>query len=174
MQSQHDSIPVEILLRSTLIGAANALYLITPNDVDHREKRCEIIYNSDRNAQDYARSKEAKLLNFPAIESDKRQGIRESEIIRDAFDHFVDEGNCQCGRPDCPDDDRAAIRYRLLLNWWEYSSVAHSNLWHIEQSLATFPETDLFTTGNWGAGASRHRLDLCKRRFQIVFALRPF
>lgn len=28
--------------------------------------------------------------------------------------------------------------------------MAHGNLWHIEQSLAVFPETDLFTTGNLG------------------------
>lgn len=150
MLSQHDAIPTEILLRSTLIGAAKALYLLAPDDIEQREKRCERIYNSDRNAQDYARSKEAKLLGLPVPESKTRQGIRESEIIRDAFDHFVEEGNCQCGRPECPDDDRAAIRYRLLRNWWEYSSVAHGNLWHIEQSLAVYPDTDLFTTGNLG------------------------
>lgn len=150
MLSQHDSIPVEILLRSTLIGAAKALYLLAPDDLQGRQKRCERIYNSDRNAQDYALSKEAKLLDLPEVESERRQGIRESEIIRDAFDHFVEEGNCQCGKPECPNDDRAAIRYRLLRNWWEYSSVAHGNLWHIEQSLTMFPETDLFTTGNLG------------------------
>lgn len=33
MLSQHNSIPVEILLRSTLIGAAKALYLLAPDDL---------------------------------------------------------------------------------------------------------------------------------------------
>lgn len=148
--SAHDAIPVEILLRSTVIGAAKALYLLSPDSVDARHKRCERIYNSDRNAQDYAISKEAKLLGRPVPEYEQRHGIRESEIIRDAFDHFVDEGNCQCGRPECPQDDREAIRYRLLRKWWEYSSVSHSNLWHIEQSYELFPDTDLITTGNLG------------------------
>ncbi|GAA2046176.1 hypothetical protein GCM10009720_28820 [Yaniella flava] len=44
MLSQHDAIPTEILLRSTLIGATKALYLLAPDDIEQREKRCERIY----------------------------------------------------------------------------------------------------------------------------------
>lgn len=167
LRTSHDSVPVETLLRTTLIGAAKALYLLGPRELEDREKRAERLYNSDRNARDYARSKEARLLNLPEPPTQNRNGIRESEVIRDAFDAFVDEGNCQCGRPDCPDDDREAIRYRLLRNWWEYSSVAHGNLWHIQQSLERFPLTDISTTGNLGQAVADIGWVYCNAVFKL-------
>lgn len=167
LYTHQDSISIEILLRSTLIGAAKALYLLGPDELKDREMRCERLYNSDRNAQDYARSKEARLLNLPTPPTEKRNGIHESEIIRDAFDAFVNEGNCQCGRADCPDDDREAIRHRLLRNWWEYSSVAHGNLWHIERSIEDFPLTNIYTTGNLGQALADIGWVYCNAVFKL-------
>lgn len=145
------SIPVEILLRSVLVASAKAVYLLLPPKREARESRLKQVYLADRSSLDHAVTKEESLLGAQetngAQGKNRPQGAQESKIIRDVLDDLVDRGNCLCGTADCPQYDLEGFRHRLMRWWWLYSSVAHVNVWHIEQAAEISPSGATHTTG---------------------------
>lgn len=153
LSQPHGSIPVEILLRSGLTASAKALYLLQPLERESRERRFELVYRSDRAALGYAVNSELRLLGLDETtgrQQNTKAGVRETKILRDVLDELVAEGNCQCGKEECPQYDLEGIRHRVMRAWWLYSSVTHVNLWHIEKATEVAPSEETMTTGDIG------------------------
>lgn len=145
------SVPTEVLLRSALVASAKALFLLMPEKRGKRERRMEQVYASDRGALDYATKAELKLVgeSEPSdSEGRKKPGLDDSKIIRDVLDDLVAKGSCPCGDDDCPRDDLAPLRHRVLRLWWLYSSVAHVNIWHLEKAATVSQSGETTTTGD--------------------------
>lgn len=156
-------VPCEVLLRSALIGASKALYLLGPDELEVRERRTSLVYQSDRNAKEYAIHKDWTLQGKDVDQQQKNKpGIPESKVIRDALDGFVANGNCNCGRPDCPQEDLELLRHRLLQAWWIYSSVSHANLWHLELSTGISLDGERKPAGDFGVMAADIAWVICK------------
>lgn len=173
-------IPCEALLRTALIGSSKALYLLGPDEPSKRDRRIQLVYESDRNAKDFAIDKDRRLRGEkldPLPRS--RGGVDDSKIIRDALDGFVDKGNCQCGLPECPQEDLEGLRHRLLQVWWIYSSVSHANLWHLELARSVSLDGEQFPAGDFGTMAADITWVICKavetlyRRYDVASRISP-
>lgn len=143
LKEPYGAIPVENLLRAALLATVKALFLLQPNKRRSREARFGHIYQADRFSLEYAASRELKLLGLETPNDDSKQSrpqvIQESRIIRDVLDDFVDYGNCSCDDTACPQTDIKDFRHRVLRLWWQYSSVSHVNIWHVEKLLERPP-----------------------------------
>lgn len=148
------AIPVENLLRSALLATVKALFILQPNKRKSREARFEHLYHADRSALEHAASKELKLLGLETPNDEapqsRPQPIQESKIIRDVLDDLVAYGDCSCGATACPQTNIKGFRHRVLRLWWQYSSVSHVNIWHVEKLARVSPSGDGHTTGDLG------------------------
>lgn len=152
LPAPYGAIPVEVLLRTGLLASAKALYLLQPNKRPAREKRAFQLYRADRSSLDHAVTSELKLIGDTDTISEQRrpQVIQETKILRDALDDLLVRGNCSCGDSGCPEYDLEAQRHRIMRLWWNYSSVAHINVWHIEKTFEPAPSGAGHTTGDIG------------------------
>lgn len=150
LKSPYGSVPVETLLRNVIIACTKAHYVLQPTKRESRESKLRQLYEADRAALDYAEVRELKL--FGRAEPDEGtpqkppQTIKEAKIIRDVLDVMVSRGNCTCGCKTCPEFDYERLRHRILRWWWQYSSVVHVNIWHIEKSFELAPSGQTYTT----------------------------
>lgn len=154
LKEPYGAIPVENLLRSALLATVKALFVLQPNKRKSRESRFGHLYQADRSALVHVISRELKLLGLEAPNDDTQQSrpqiIQESKIIRDVLDDLVAYGNCSCGATACPQTDIKGFRHRVLRLWWQYSSVSHVNIWHVEKLTRVSPSGDGHTTGDLG------------------------
>lgn len=152
LSAPYGSIPVEVLLRTGLLASAKALYLLLPNKRLSREKRAFQLYRTDRSSLDHAVTSELKLLGGTDASSEQRRPkvIQETKILRDAIDGLLARGNCSCGANECPKYDLETQRHQIMRLWWNYSSVSHINVWHIENTFEAAPSGVGHTTGDIG------------------------
>lgn len=154
LKEPYGAIPVENLLRAALLATVKALFLLQPNKRNSREARFGHLYHADRSALEYAASRELKLLGLEVPNDDSKQPrpqiIQEARIIRDVLDDLVAYGDCLCAEESCPQTDIQGFRHRVLRLWWQYSSVAHVNIWHVEKLSKAAPSGDGYTTGDLG------------------------
>lgn len=154
LKEPYGAIPVENLLRCALLATVKALFLLQPNKRKSREARFGHLYHADRSALEYAAFRELKLLGREVPNDDSTQPrpqvIQESRIIRDVLDDLVSYGDCLCEDRACPQRDIKGFRHRVLLLWWQYSSVSHVNIWHVEKLSRVSPSGNGHTTGDLG------------------------
>lgn len=154
LKEPYGAIPVETLLRAALLATVKALYMLQPNTRKSREARFGHLYHADRSSLQYVTWRELKLLGLEVQNGDSQQSrpqaIQESKIIRDVLDDLVAYGDCSCDNAACPQTDIKDFRHRVLRLWWQYSSVSHVNIWHIEKLARVSPSGDGYTTGDLG------------------------
>lgn len=154
LKEPYGAIPIENLLRAALLATVKALFLLQPNKRKSREARFEHLYHADRSALEYAAFRELKLLGREVPNDDSKQPrpqvIQESRIIRDVLDDLVAYGDCSCDDRACPQRDIKGFRHRVLRLWWQYSSVSHVSIWHVEKLSKASPSGDGYTTGDLG------------------------
>lgn len=154
LKEPYGAIPVENLLRAALLATVKVLFILQPNKRKSREARFGHLYHADRSSLEYAASRELKLLGLETPNDEAQQSrpqpIQESKIIRDVLDDLVAYGDCSCNDAACPQTDIKDFRHRVLRLWWQYSSVSHVNIWHIEKLARASPSGDGYTTGDLG------------------------
>ncbi|MGD6980532.1 hypothetical protein [Citricoccus zhacaiensis] len=142
-------VPIEQLLRGALLYSFKALYVLHPENREERNARAVKLFAKDRWEYEDALWEQRSLLGEEVGPRPKRPRVAsESKMLKDCLDCLVAQGNCECGKLDCPQYDLNLIRLRTT-SWWRlYSAVVHGQLWHVEASGVLAPSESTVTTGN--------------------------
>lgn len=142
-------VPIEQLLRGALLYSFKALYILQPDEQETRNLRAQKLYAKDRWEYQNALWESGELLDQdPGPKPTMPKAPSETKMLRATLDFLLDQGNCKCEQPGCPDYDFIEIRHRTIAWWRLYSSVVHGQLWHIEASGVMAPSEKTVTTGN--------------------------
>lgn len=144
--------PVEILLRTALIGASRAGLIVIPDDPSERQMNAQRIARADFHSANKAWE----------VLGDFEHTLDNADAARTPFQGFYEELNV--GRP--PSDsglilrlyeitkhgfedavDAESVREQLLTIWHGYSGVAHGNTWPHSLSGLMNGTSDSATTG---------------------------
>ena len=145
--------PIEVLLRTVLIGSCRVVYILSPEDPQVRKSNAESIAHADFDSGATA---------WKAL-GDFQHTIENAAATRDLFTNWRQE--FPPGRPvgearlingmleaiqtylDDP-EDAPFLREQFFFMWHGYSAVAHTNTWQISLSSTSNRASTLATTGS--------------------------
>lgn len=144
--------PVEVLLRTALIGSCRAALIVAPNEPAERQDNAVRIAQSDYESANKAwkvmGSFEQTIVNASGAQNlfqELRKGLPsgrprgEERLLEDMFSVL------QGGFND--PEDASFRREQMLSIWHGYSGVAHANTWQYSLTGALNGESDSVTTG---------------------------
>ena len=169
--------PVEILLRTALIGSCRAALIVEPEDENERRTNAYDIARADFNSAQRAWSVMGAFEH--TIENARGAQVVFEEFLRDfpagrppSDGGFINRMTRTLARQFSDPLDAAFMREQLLMVWHGYSGVAHGNTWQhslsgsvngVSESTATGP---LFHHMNLLAKLADFNLTMLEKRLR--------